>query len=146
MLAAVNCWSNGEKATYLVVSLRGPALTVLTNIPADQRGDYDVLVGALDKRFGSDHRAELNRVKLRGRVRKREESIPELAEEMKHLARLAYPDAAVDMLDILTKDQFIDELPDEDLRLRLRQNKPGTLQQAVEEALELESIYLANKQ
>ena len=41
MLAAVNCWSNGEKATYLAVSLRGPALTVLTNIPTYQCGDYD---------------------------------------------------------------------------------------------------------
>ena len=69
-----------------------------------------------------------------------------LGEEIKHLVRLAYPDASVDMLDILAKDQFIDTLPDEDIRLRLRQNKPGTLQQALEEALELESIYLANNQ
>ena len=34
----------------------------------------------------------------------------------------------------------------EEFRLRLRQNKPQTLQQALEQALELESIYQANKQ
>ena len=146
MLAAVNGWSNAQKATYLAVSLRGPALTVLTNISADHRGDYDILIAALDKRFGSAHRAELNRVKLRGRVRKREETLPELAEEVEHLARLAYPDATAEMVEVLAKDQFIDALPDEEFRLRLRQSKPETLQQALEQALELESIYQANKQ
>jgi hypothetical protein len=146
MLATVNGWSNAQKATYLAVSLRGPALTVLTNISADHRGDYDLLVAALNKRFGSAHQAELNRAKLRGRVRQREETLPELAEEVEHLARLAYPDAAAQMVEVLAKDQFIDALPDEEFRLRLRQGKPGTLQQALEQALELESLYQANKQ
>ena len=50
------------------------------------------------------------------------------------------------MVEILAKDQFIDALPDEDFRLRLRQGKPGTLQQALEQALELESLYQANMQ
>lgn len=146
MLARVNGWSSIEKATYLAISLRGPALNVLTNIPADHHSDYGILVAALDRRFGSAHRAELNRVKLRGRIRRREETLPELAEEVEHLTRLAYPEAAVEMVEVLAKDQFIDALPDEDFRLRIRQSKPETLQQALEQALELESIYQANKQ
>ena len=85
-------------------------------------------------------------MKLRGRVHKREETLPELAEEVEHLARLAYPDATAEMVEVLAKDQFIDALPDEEFRLRLRQSKPETLQQALEQALELESIYQANKQ
>ena len=52
MLSTVNGWSSAQKATYLAVSVRGPALTVLTNISEDHRGDYDVLIAALDKRFG----------------------------------------------------------------------------------------------
>ena len=146
MLATVNGWTSAQKATYLAVCLRGPALTVLTNISADHRGDYSVLIAALDRRFGSAHRAELNRVKLKGRVRKREETLPELAEEVEHLARLAYPDATAEMVEVLARDQFIDALPDEEFRLRLRQNKPATLQEALEQALELESIYQANRQ
>ena len=86
-------------------------LTVLTNISSDNHNDYNVLVTALDQRFGIAHRAELNRVKLRGRVRKREETLPELAEEVEHLARLAYPNAAAEMVEVLAKDQFIDALP-----------------------------------
>jgi hypothetical protein len=46
----------------------------------------------------------------------------------------------------LSKDQFVDALIDENLRLRLRQNKPRTLNLALEQALELESIQLAYKQ
>ena len=146
MLAAVNGWTGAQKATYLAVCLRGPALMVLTNISTDHRCNYDVLVAALDKRFGSAHRAELNRVKLRGRIRRREETLPELAEEIEYLARLAYPEATAETVEVLAKDQFIDALPEEEFRLRLRQNKPTTLQQALEQALELESIYQANKQ
>ena len=146
MLATVNHWSDAEKATYLAVSLRGSALTVLTKISPDRRGEYATLIAALDKRYGSAHQTDLNRAKLKGRIRKREESLPELAEDVERLARLAYPDASAEMLEVLAKDQFIDALTDEDFRLRIRQNKPETLRNALEQALELESIQLANRQ
>jgi hypothetical protein len=146
MLADVNLWSDAERATYLAISLRGSALTVLTNISPDHRGEYATLVAALSKRFGSAHQADLNRAKLRGRTRRRDENLPELAEDVERLTRLAYPEASTEMIEVLSKDQFIDALIDEDLRLRLRQNKPGTLNLALEQALELESIQLANKQ
>ncbi len=50
------------------------------------------------------------------------------------------------MLELLTKDQFIDSLPDEDMRRRIRQNRPDSLQQVLQTALELESYQLASKQ
>jgi len=60
---------------------------------------------------------------------KRGESLTELMEDIEWLARLAYPDAAPVMLDILAKDQFIQSLTDEDMKLRIRQNHPESLQQ-----------------
>ena len=146
MLAQLNGWNEAQKATYLAVSLRGTALTILTNLPPGQRSEYRSLLSALDNRFGTAHQTELNRVKLRNRTRRREESLPELAEDIECLSRLAYPDAAPGMLDVLAKDQFIDAMTDEDMRLRIRQNKPMNLREALEYALELESYYLANKQ
>ncbi len=146
MLAQLNGWSETEKATYLAVSLRGSALTILTNLPSEQRSEYTSLLSALDNRFGTAHQTELNRVKLRNRTRKREESLPELAEDIERLSRLAYPDAAQGMVDVLAKDQFIDAIADEDIRLRVRQNKPASLREALEHALELESYHLANRQ
>ena len=60
--------------------------------------------------------------------------------------RLAYPGATEAMVELLAKDQFVDVLPDEDMRLRIRQNKPATLRDALKLALELESYQLASRQ
>ena len=49
-------------------------------------------------------------------------------------------------MEVLAKDQFVDSLPEEDMRLRIRQNRPATLRAALETALELESYQLASKQ
>ena len=120
MLAQLNHWTEVEKATLLVVSLRGAALPVLSNLPADCRNNYRALVTALENRFGAAHQAELHRMKLRNRTRKRDESLAELMEDIEQLARLAYPDAAPAMLKLLAKDYFIDSLTDEDMKLRIR--------------------------
>ena len=53
---------------------------------------------------------------------------------------MAYPDAAPAMLELLAKDHFIDSLTDEHMKLRIRQNHPESLQQALEGALELSRI------
>ena len=146
MLAEVNGWTIQEKATFLAVNLKGPALTVLSNLPQEQRYDYAALVGALEARFGTAHQAELNRMRLKNRVRRREEGLPELAEDVERLARLAYPGASPPMLEVLAKDQFVDALPDEDMRLRIRQSRPSSLRATLEAALELESYQLASRQ
>jgi hypothetical protein len=78
-------------------------------------------------------------------MRQREETLPELAEDVECIARLAYPDAAEPMIETLAKDQFIDALQDEDMRLKLRQSRPGTLRETLEMALELESYLLASR-
>ena len=46
---------------------------------------------------------------------------------------------------VLAKDQFIDALSNEDMRLRIRQSWPPSLQRALEMALELESYSLASR-
>ncbi len=146
MLAHVNGWSETEKATFLAVSLRGSALAVLANLASDHRCNYDELMAALQKRFGSEHQAELHRAKLRSRTRRREESLQELLEDIERLVRLAYPDATPAMLQVLAKDQFIDALPDEEMRLRVRQLRPESPHQALQTALEIESYQLSSKQ
>ena len=145
LLSELNHWTEQQKATYLAISLRGQALTALTNLPEEQRGDFTALATALKNRFGNNHQAELNRAHLHSRTKKRDESLPELAEDVERLTRLAYPEAAETMIVVLAKDQFIDALPDEDMRLRIRQSRPPTLRQALETALELESYSMASK-
>ena len=83
MLATVNGRSTQEKAAYLAVSLKGAAVNMLNGIPANQLYDYNTLLAALEACFG--HQAELNRMKLKNRVRKREEGLTELAEDVEKL-------------------------------------------------------------
>ena len=47
------------------------------------------------------------------------------------------------MIATLSKDQFIDALRDDDVKLKIRQLRPQTLQRALEIALEMESYSLA---
>ena len=85
MLAQINKWTTEEKSAYLAVGLRGPALAVLSNMPADKLYDYDTPVSALEARFGNAHQLELHKMKLRGRIRRREETLAELAEDIEYL-------------------------------------------------------------
>lgn len=59
------------------------------------------ILAALEARFGSGHQAELNRMKLKNRVRKREEGLTELVEDVEKLIRLAYPEADPAMFELL---------------------------------------------
>ena len=88
------------------------------------------------------HQAEVHRMKLKNRVRRREESLTELAEDVERLIRLAYPGADAPMMGV---DHFIDALQEEDMRLKVRQSQPKTLREAVKSALELESFQLASR-
>ena len=50
MLSCMNQWYEPEKAAYLAISLRGPAICmgVLSNLTPEQRLDYKALSTALD--------------------------------------------------------------------------------------------------
>ena len=133
MLALFNHWTEVEKATLLVVSLRGAALPVLSNLPADRRSDYRALVTALENRFGTAHQAELHRIKLRNQTRKRDESLAELMEDIERLARLAYPDAA------MLRDRIVCGINNDRIQQRLLSEKGLTYKKALELSQGLET-------
>ena len=143
IVASLNGWDDYQKAAYLATSLKGPALAVLGNLSTGDRHNLDALVSALKNRFGTSHQTELSRMKFKNRVKQRDESLPELAEDIERLSRLSYPDAPSMLRDVLARDQFVDALLDEDTRLRIKQERPQTLRRALETALELESFNIA---
>ena len=137
MLAHVNHWTEVERETYLAVSLKGPALTVLSNLPPNDWYNYSSLITALDARFGSSHQAKLQHMELKNRVLKQEEGLAEL--DIERLARLVYPIAPATMLELLARDQFIDAIQDEG------QAHPKSLGETLQSAVELEAFQLANQ-
>ena len=73
-------------------SFRGPALTILSNLPSESWIHYPSLVAAPESRFGNKRQIELHRIKLHNRVRRQDET-PEFAEDIERFARLALPEA-----------------------------------------------------
>ena len=123
--AGLNEWSTSEKAAFLATSLEGNATSVLGAIMAERRQGYAALVAALETRFGSAVQKELNRVKLRNRRRQRGEPLAEMADEVERLSRLAYNDAPITTQDTHAKEQFIDAIADDDLRVRVLCTEPA---------------------
>ena len=121
-------------------------MRLLGNLPSDTRQDYKELVAALESRFSSAHQQELHHSKFKSRFGRRDESLQELAEDLKCLARLSYPSAREEMKDLRAKEQFIDAILDGDTRLRLKQSRPQSLQAALTLAMELESYRLTSRQ
>ena len=146
LLAELNCWDDTAKAVYLAASLRGSAQSVLGDLDGARRRNYTALTAALGQRFGPENQTELFRVQLKNRVRKREETLPELAQAIRRLTRQAYPSADYQLQEALAKENFVDSLQDSDMRWRVFQSRPGNLEDAVRVAVELEAFQVADRQ
>ena len=127
IVAEINGWNNHEKALYLASSLSGVARSLLSELENEQRTNYDTLVRALFNRFGSINGAEIFRSKLKSRYQEKGETLPELAQNIRKLTRLAYPSASTEVVEILTIEQFTEAINDSDIRLRLREQGLKTM-------------------
>ncbi|XP_033739054.1 uncharacterized protein LOC117326415 [Pecten maximus] len=146
ILAELNNWSYASKSLYLAGSLSGSARAVLSELDETSRRDFKSLVEALKFRFGSAEKAELFRAQLQTRVRAKEESIPELAQSIRRLTRRAYPTADSKLVGTLALENFIESIPDADIRLRLKESRPRDINEAEIQAVRLETHRLADKQ
>ena len=138
--AQINNWSETEKGLYLAVSLRGQAQGVLGNLPKQDRQNFKELVKSLEERFSPSNQTELYRTQLRERRQRAVETLPELGQDIRRLANLAYPTAPNDVRETLAKEQFIDALVSSDMRLRVKQARPINLNDAIRHAVELEAF------
>lgn len=144
--AKLNCWSLQEMGMYLAASLTGAAREVLVNLDWKDKTDYFQLVRCLEQRFDPEHQEEMFRAELKGRTRKPKETIPELVQDIRKLAHRAYPNAAHALLETLTKDHFMDSIVDPEMRWKIFQSRPGTLDEAARTALEFEVFQKAEAQ
>ena len=146
LCADLNRWNPREKANYLAVSLRGPAQELLGDMSPEMRQNYFILVDNLSTRFGSEGQTELFKAQLKSRQRKHNESLPELAQALRRLIARSYPSAPLALRETLARDHFIDALLDMETRLRLKQNGPVNLDEAVRMAIELEAFQQAENE
>lgn len=146
ILAEINNWDYETKSLYLAGSLKGGARALLNELDKESRKDYDKLVMVLNTRYGSAEKSELFRAKLQSRSKGKDESIPELAQSIKKLTRQAYPNASSSLISVLALEHFVDAIPDGDVRLRLREHNPKSINEAETLAVRLEALKLAERQ
>ncbi|CAC5378861.1 unnamed protein product [Mytilus coruscus] len=137
---------NKIKALLLASSLSGSARAILNEITDEERHDFECLVNALKNRFGSMNRSEVFRAELQTRVRLKNETLPELAQAIKKLTRRAYPDTTALVMDNVSLDYFIDAIPETDIRLRLREVGPTSINETENIAVRLEALRIADRQ
>ena len=118
-IARHQCWTLGERVVRLVSSLTGPAANLLIGMTLGQLDDYNFLRARLSRRYDPPEREEAHRAELRARMRRRNESADEFAENLKNLAQRAYPSADQNMLDNLVVERFREGHGNEELKKHL---------------------------
>ena len=109
MLAQLSPWSDVEKATYLATSFKGLAKQFSTQ----KLYDYDIGI-ALVLVIHNTHQAEMQRMRLKIHTHRRDEN---LQGGTYRVIEASYPDASPSILELLTKDQFIYAVCEEEMRL-----------------------------
>ena len=118
-IARHQCWTLGERVVRLVSSLTGPAANLLIGMTLGQLDDYKFLRARLSCRYDPPEREEAHRAELRARMRRRNESADEFAENLKNLAQRAYTSADQNMLDNLVVERFREGHGNEELKKHL---------------------------
>ena len=136
-VARMNRWGN-EIANQLFAHLRGPALEVACNLPVEESENYDSLVAALETQFGPVKQSEVYLAELRHRVKKATESYRELGRSITLLCKRAYPNLSHVDRERIARTHFVDAIPVSELRLLVLQGKPGTINEAIQLAEELD--------
>jgi hypothetical protein len=85
----------------------------------------------------------LYRVQLRNCWKKAAETIPELVKSLRRLTNLAYPLAPIEVKETLVMEQFLDALPNLDMRIKIKQACPKSLNDDIRHAVEIETIFKA---
>jgi hypothetical protein len=140
MVAELNRWDERTKALELATNLRGTAQGVLSDLRPEYRVNYKHLVLALQSRFEPKNQEELYRAQIKSRIRKKGEALTELAQDIKRLIRLAYPEGWSEIRERLARDSFIDSLNDAELEWAVFRGKPITVDDAVRLGLEYEAF------
>ncbi|CAG2196560.1 unnamed protein product [Mytilus edulis] len=145
MIALKNNWSESTKAYELATSLKGDARGIVTDLEPEMRLDYKYLVAELTSRFEPANQANMYKAQMNSLFRKQGQALPELAQEIKRITRLAYPTAPIDIRDQLAKDCFIRAVNDTKIQLTLFNREPKTIGDCVRVGVEYEAFVVDQK-
>ena len=145
LVAILNGWNEETRALELATNLRGSARSIIADLDPDKRYHYESLVSALSVRFEPDYQADMYLAQIRNRTRQQSESLPELGQAVKRLARYALPSAPSSVRQWLALTQFTEALNNESVEYAVKQARPKTVDEAVKVAMETEAFWLSRQ-
>ena len=131
-------WSSKEQLCHLRASLEGAAGQVLWD--AGKQSSVDEVIHLLKSRFGTTNEEERYRSELRSRRRRRGESLQSVYRDVRRLMALAFPGQSGSLWEVMARDAFVDALSDPNLRCRVLERDPSTLEEALKIASRLEAL------
>ena len=132
LCARINDWDDETKTDFLALRLTKAAQQVYRDLPSSCK--------EMATRFSAANHAELFKAELRFVRRERNEKLTQLANRIRHLSCVAYPNVDVKFRDELSRDQFLDALEDKVFSLKVRQLRSKSLDEAVTFASEIEAM------
>ena len=124
----------------LATSLDGSARSVLADLTPEQQLDFQVLQDKLTQRFEPEGQLSIYQAQLQSRKRKRNETIPELIQEISHLVRKAYPAADEQTHSYMAVTSLIAALANDAQELFIYEKEPKNMDEAGRAALSFETF------
>lgn len=134
-----NLWSEREKARYLMLCLRGEATEVLRTIPTEHQQNYELLIEALEMRYGEAHLQQVYQAQLKSRRQRTDESLQQLEADVARMVNLAYPSAPIEFREQIAISCFVDAVRDWETSQALRLARHKNLPEALAHALVFEA-------
>jgi len=132
--AKYNGWDVKDKASHLRVSLKGNAAYIIDDENLEG-ASYHKLIKRFKSRFGTEGQSSLYRSQMRTRKRAKKEPLQTLYHDINRMAGLAYPGKSSIHRELAAIDAFIDALGDSNMRMRVRDKEPKSLDHALHIAL-----------
>ncbi|XP_067616141.1 uncharacterized protein [Eurosta solidaginis] len=140
--SAFNNWNAEDKVAALFVALKGPAAEILQTIPEYERNNYETLMSALERRYGSEHKKQIYQIDLQNRYQKANETLQEFASDVERLAHLANADAPVEYTESVKIQSFINGIRDAETKRATYANPKPKFAETVSHALTQETASL----
>ena len=130
LCAELGKWTSREKALTLAASLRGQAQFYFVTLSAEERCKYDFLVRKLGERFGRARQQPIWMSRLESRQRLPDESIAQLADDIRRITQRAYPYMDHEAQEMLALNQLYKSIKPE-LRFKCITEQVTSISQAV---------------
>ena len=139
-VASWNGWNDYEKLQQLVMSLRGQAQKILTELSVEQFKSYEEVRDFIGRRFNPVERETAYRCQFHNRKQQRQESASDFGYSLQRLCLQAFQNINPEAREIYLIDQFIYGLARPELRSHVQFRHPTSIDAAIALAIEYEAF------